>query len=186
MKPRWLNFCMVQFVSRDFTERNFNFLWFFFFVHQEWKRYLSLHRTVIPRRKHLKLVPGIVQSCSLTFLKAGTSSPRWTLGKAPVPIVCVIEKSCSLLLTDSSLRWTSPTMDTLHFDLNVGQSFSLAMKWTSRSVLNTVVSIPVSSACVREIRELTKRGRRRLRGLHLKIQVRVIHITTKLFHVLSR
>ena len=34
-------------------------------------------------------------------------------------------------------------------------------------------------------RELTKQGRRRLRGLHLKIQVRVIHITTKLFHVAS-
>ena len=27
---------------------------------------------------------------------------------------------------------------------------------------------------------------RRLRGLHLKIQVRVIHIPTKLFHVVSR
>ena len=37
-----------------------------------------------------------------------------------------------------------------------------------------------------DYRELTKRGRRRLRGLHLKIQVRVIHITTKLFHVVSR
>ena len=36
------------------------------------------------------------------------------------------------------------------------------------------------------IREVTKRGRRRLRGLRLKIQVRVIHITTKLFHVVSR
>ena len=38
----------------------------------------------------------------------------------------------------------------------------------------------------RNLRELTKRGRRRLRGLHFKIQVRVIHITTKLFHVVSR
>ena len=36
------------------------------------------------------------------------------------------------------------------------------------------------------VRELTKRGRRRLRGLHLKIRVRVIHITTKLFHVVPR
>ena len=39
---------------------------------------------------------------------------------------------------------------------------------------------------VKDNRELTKRGRRRLRGLHLKIQVRVIHITTKLLHVVSR
>ena len=31
------------------------------------------------------------------------------------------------------------------------------------------------------IRELTKRGRRRLRGLHLKIQVRVIHIKRSYF-----
>ena len=35
-------------------------------------------------------------------------------------------------------------------------------------------------------RELTKRGRRWLRGLHLKIQIRVIHITTRLFHVVPR
>ena len=35
-------------------------------------------------------------------------------------------------------------------------------------------------------RELTKRGRRRQRGFHFKIRVRVIHITMKLFHVVSR
>ena len=45
----------------------------------------------------------------------------------------------------------------------------------------------LTSGCrLRLKRELTKRGRRRLRGLHLKIQVRVIHITKKLFHVVSR
>ena len=35
-------------------------------------------------------------------------------------------------------------------------------------------------------RELTKRRRRRQRGLHLRRQVRVILITTRVFHVVSR
>ena len=40
-------------------------------------------------------------------------------------------------------------------------------------------------SCTVYFHKLTGGGRRRLRGLHLKIRVRVIHITTKLFHVVS-
>ena len=48
------------------------------------------------------------------------------------------------------------------------------------------VNICSSAAMSGDIRELTRRVRRRQRGLHFKIRVRVIHITTKLFHVVSR
>ena len=56
----------------------------------------------------------------------------------------------------------------------------IIIEWETQVIFALIWTIP-------EIRELTKRGRRRLRffirGLHFKIRVRVIHITTKLFHV---
>ena len=56
----------------------------------------------------------------------------------------------------------------------------------SRSKKKEKRATATATAVVGQNWELTKRGRRRLRGLYLKIQVRVIHITKKLFHVVSR
>ena len=56
----------------------------------------------------------------------------------------------------------------------------------AKSLIKQTINDSCSERLMSLIRELTKRGRRRLRGLHLKIQVRVIHITTKLFHVVLR
>ena len=84
--------------------------------------------------------------------------------------------------------------DSFFFFTSISVSFKLSCVSQIAEVLATVqahnrLRYLEGSGCKSPFslnRELTKRGRRRLPGLHLKIQVHVIHITAKLFHVVSR